>query len=472
MKINKLVIFIFTMSIFFGVTNSTYADVVINEIAWMGTATSVNDEWLELFNNGTTPITLDGWTLQAVDGSPLISLKGTLSAGGYMLLERTDDNSVAGITAGIIYSGALGNEGETLVIKNNTEQIIDAVAMTGGWTAGNASTKETMQKNGSDWITGPATPAALNITSNTNSNSSTGTGTNTGNTGTSGSNGSITNSPVIVKPRDEEKDTTIQIEPDPVYSSRMITPEIFVQQVPLDFSSEVKKDGVYDTARGRFEWSMGDGSSFLFNKSTPFSYTYQETGQYVIMLRYYSNVFKKDPDTIHKKTITVIPATVSITTSSTGTIILSSNSDNDIDLGNWKLKSGINEFTFPLFTILQKSSKINIPQSIHKLNSKNVSLVTPNGYSASQKSISTSYKTSSISNYQESVTDNSESETLFQKSNPENESFSITPKTLNYRTIIWIVLFIVLLIGTTVGMHIFIKKIESDSENEVVQEKR
>ncbi len=468
MKINRLAIFIFMMGIFFGITNSAHADVVINEISWMGTVTSVNDEWIELFNNGTAPVILDGWTLQSSDGSPIISLKGTLSAGGYMLLERTDDNSVPGITAGVIYAGALGNEGETLVIKNNTEQVMDTVAMTGGWTAGNASTKETMQRSGSDWVTGTATPSAQNITNNTNNNSGSGTG-NTGNTNSGGSN--TTPTPIIIKPRDEEKDTIIQIEPDPVYSSRMITPDIFVQQVPLDFSSEVKKDGVYDTARGRFEWSMGDGSSFLFNKSTPFSYTYQEVGQYVITLRYYSNVFKKDPDTIHKKTITVIPAAVSITTNSTGTIILSNNSDNDIDLGNWKLKSEINEFTFPLFTILQKSSKVSIPQSVHKLNTKNISLVTPNGYLASQKIPNISYKSSPINNYQKSSVDNSESETLFQESNPENESFSLTPKTLNYRTIIWIILFIILLIGTTFGMHIFIRKIELDNENEVVQEK-
>lgn len=470
MKINKLAIFIFTMSMFFGVTHIVQADVVINEIAWMGTVTSVNDEWIELFNNGTAPIVLDGWTLQANDGSPIISLKGTLSAGGYMLLERTDDNSVPGITAGVIYAGALGNEGETLVIKNNTEQVMDTVAMTGGWTAGNASTKETMQRSGSDWVTGTATPSVQNITSNSNSN--TGSGTNTGSNGNPGSGGSTTNPPVIIKSQDEEKDTIIQIEPDPVYSSRMITPEIFVQQVPLDFSSEVKKDGVYDTMRGRFEWSMGDGSSFLFSKSTPFSYTYQEAGQYVIMLRYYSNIFKKEPDTIHKKTITVIPAAVSITINSTGTIILSNNSDNDIDLGNWKLKSEINEFIFPLFTILQKSSKINVPETVHKLNTKNISLVTPNGYLASQKIPNINYKNSSINNYQESFVGNSESETLFQEFNPENQSFSLTPKTLNYRTIIWIVLFIILLIGTTFGMHIFIRKIESDNENEVVQEKR
>ncbi len=473
MKINKLIVFIFTMSIFFGVTHNAYADVLINEIAWMGTVTSVNDEWIELFNNGTAPIILDGWTLQASDGSPVISLKGTLSAGGYMLLERTDDTSVPGITAGIIYSGALGNEGETLVIKNNTEQVMDTVAMTGGWVAGNASTKETMQRNGSDWVTGTATPAAQNISNNTtNNNSGSGTGNTGGNSGAGGSTSNTPTTPVVIKPRDEEKDTTIQIEPDPVYSSRMITPDIFIQQVPLDFSSEVKKDGIFETSRGRFEWSMGDGGSFVFTKSTPFNYTYQEPGQYVIILRYYSNIFKKEPDTIHKKTITVIPATISITTNISGTIILTNNSDNDIDLGNWKLRSGNNEFTFPLFTILQKDSKINIPESIHKLHSKNVTLVTPNGYRASQKSNNYNYKNIDNESTGESIVSSDEYQSLFQKTDTQEGTTAIILKPLPYHTILWVIIFVIVLTIGTFGFHILIHKMERADENKSVQENR
>ena len=40
------------LSIFvlFGVAHSVSASVVINEIAWMGTSTSTNDEWIELKN--------------------------------------------------------------------------------------------------------------------------------------------------------------------------------------------------------------------------------------------------------------------------------------------------------------------------------------------------------------------------------------------------------------------------------------
>ena len=36
-------------------------DVVISEIAWMGSTSSSTDEWLELHNNTATAIDLTGW---------------------------------------------------------------------------------------------------------------------------------------------------------------------------------------------------------------------------------------------------------------------------------------------------------------------------------------------------------------------------------------------------------------------------
>ncbi len=55
-------------------------DVVISEVAWMGTTYSYNDEWIELYNNTSSDVSLDGWTLSATDGTPVISLSGTVPA--------------------------------------------------------------------------------------------------------------------------------------------------------------------------------------------------------------------------------------------------------------------------------------------------------------------------------------------------------------------------------------------------------
>ena len=163
------VVFICLLGIFSN-WNTVSANIVINEIAWMGTTASTNDEWVELFNNGTSAVTIDGWTLQANDGSPSINLTGSISAGGYMLLERTDDNTVPTIAAGVIYSGAMSNSGENLSLKNNTEQIINSVDMSSGWVAGDATTKETMQLKGTGWVTGAPTPGTINVTTDNGNN--------------------------------------------------------------------------------------------------------------------------------------------------------------------------------------------------------------------------------------------------------------------------------------------------------------
>ena len=42
-------------------------DVVINEVAWGGTHASAADEWIELYNNTTDTIPLNGWMITATN---------------------------------------------------------------------------------------------------------------------------------------------------------------------------------------------------------------------------------------------------------------------------------------------------------------------------------------------------------------------------------------------------------------------
>jgi hypothetical protein len=79
--------------------------VVINEVAWGGTSCCVTREWMELLNTSDEEISLEGWRLVSSDGNPDIPLHGSIPAFGYYLLERNDDDAVAGIEADLIYSG-------------------------------------------------------------------------------------------------------------------------------------------------------------------------------------------------------------------------------------------------------------------------------------------------------------------------------------------------------------------------------
>ncbi len=153
-------------------------DVVINELAWMGTTGSTANEWIELYNTTGSSISLTGWTLRATDGTPNISLTGSIGAYSYYLLERTDDNSVPGITADKIYTGAMGDGGELLELKDGSSTLIDSASQSGAWLAGSTTGRSTMSRidvhgsgtSSANWFTatasysiGNGSPKAANV---------------------------------------------------------------------------------------------------------------------------------------------------------------------------------------------------------------------------------------------------------------------------------------------------------------------
>jgi len=148
------------------IATPVYAGTVINEIAWMGTEESASNEWIELYSD--TEQNLSGWILTAEDGGMNLRLKGTTTAGGYFLIERTDDNSVPDIKADLVsvFGKGLSNDGEILILKNAEGIEVHRVDGSGGWViGGDNDSKNTLQRNlaaSSGWITAKATPKAKN----------------------------------------------------------------------------------------------------------------------------------------------------------------------------------------------------------------------------------------------------------------------------------------------------------------------
>jgi hypothetical protein len=112
--------------------------VLISEVAWGGTAAFSADEWMELYNPGSVPINLTGWTLKSTTNSdPNITLTGSIQAGGFYLLERTDDSTISDFTADKIYKGKLLDSGEILELRDSANVLIDTANQDGGsWPAG------------------------------------------------------------------------------------------------------------------------------------------------------------------------------------------------------------------------------------------------------------------------------------------------------------------------------------------------
>ena len=128
--------------------------VIINEVAWAGTKGSSTDEWIELYNSTDSEVSLTGWGIYEGGGTVLIEgLEGTIPSHGYFIIERTDENTLPGITSSQTPSAwtgsGLSNAGEHLVLKNGDE-VIDEVNASTGWFAGGGENFSSMQRINSE----------------------------------------------------------------------------------------------------------------------------------------------------------------------------------------------------------------------------------------------------------------------------------------------------------------------------------
>jgi len=132
--------------------------VIINEVAWMGGLSDFSltytDEWFELKNISNAEVNLNGW--QILDKSEKIKIifdgAAKISANGFYLLERTNDNSVPNVSANLTYSGTLNNSDEGLRLFDNNCNLIDEVLTNSGsdskqWPAGDNDQKRTMERS-------------------------------------------------------------------------------------------------------------------------------------------------------------------------------------------------------------------------------------------------------------------------------------------------------------------------------------
>ena len=178
--------------------------IIINEVAWAGTAADPRDEWIELRNLGTTSVDLDGWELRWCRSHPstpegqvwkVVKLSGVLrpSSGqlcdqaapaiesavrffqddpetvvwlvssevddmdtGFYVLERRHDSAISDLKADLLYDMSrtlnleLSNLGEVIVLVNDLGEVVDTANASNlgrdGWAAGSAATFGTMER--------------------------------------------------------------------------------------------------------------------------------------------------------------------------------------------------------------------------------------------------------------------------------------------------------------------------------------
>ncbi len=148
---------------------SSSGDVVINEINWGGTVSSEDDQWIELYNNGSGSVDLNGWTIEDNTAGlwtiTIENLSSSLSAGGYFVLVRGSDPT--GGKGDYIYgdSKVISRTGTTLVLNDSTGATQDTANGNSNWggLGGTGLSVERISPAGSgtvstsNWNTAPAT---------------------------------------------------------------------------------------------------------------------------------------------------------------------------------------------------------------------------------------------------------------------------------------------------------------------------
>lgn len=338
------------------------AAVFVSEIAWMGDMVSANNEWIELANNGNVPVDLSGWTLAAADGSPAITLSGTIASGGYFLLERTGDGSVPGITADMIYTGALSNAGETLVLRDATGVAHDTIGGGENWSniGGDNITKDTAQRIAVGWVTMPPTPRAANANGDSSAGGSGAGGEVLGMSASpgdrhneSGSNETMSVGRAVPSPFPRATITVNAGEDVDAFAGFLVA-----------FNGEAL--GFYDeplSSSATYQWNFGDGATALGKTAT---HTYIFPGEYIVTLEVFWGG-KREQDRV---TVTVTNADIAIAKmipGADGYLEIKNASSREIAVESWRLVEGEVQFIIPAHTFIPSGKTLLLPNQNSRL---------------------------------------------------------------------------------------------------------
>lgn len=313
-----------------------WADVIFSEIAWMGGPNSSADEWIEIYNNGTETINLDGYVIESESKKLSIKLSGNILAKAYYLIERTDDNSVPSIVADLVstFGTGLSNSGDNLYLKNTEGQAVNSLMFASGWPAGDNTTKQTMQYVGTNWITAESTPKKQPA-----NNNSDGPGDNK-NTVDSTPKTTVTSGGGTYIPPKNQSRFLVSVTGDQL------------AQVPIEIEIDHRDDMGNKNNYGLYKVNFGDGVEQVFKLDEKITHTYQYLGYYRVTVRFTESIWSIIPKKQTYIDIEIKEPLIYIDTSRAPILIIKNKSNKDLDLNNFVLIVGSKSFNPPVGSIL------------------------------------------------------------------------------------------------------------------------
>ena len=116
-----------------GASSST---LLISEVLYDPLGTEPNGEWIEIFNNTSSPIELTDWAISDNLSTDVISPTVTIPAGGCMVVAASEDfyTNYPDFTGDIVFvadgriGNGLGNTGDRLILKDSEGTVIDQMS--------------------------------------------------------------------------------------------------------------------------------------------------------------------------------------------------------------------------------------------------------------------------------------------------------------------------------------------------------
>ena len=251
-------------------------DVVINEIAWMGTEASSGDEWIELANNTNTPINIKDWSIHGADSKDCLNFTDAdgnrswvVPSYGYLIYASHEDdvNNSEMETNVDIWDATISminsSPGQVVLYdaQNCAGTEIDRVNQpTGGWFAGNSTDRTTMERidpnaagvEEANWVTNDPDVAR---------------------NGLDASQSPINGTP---KSKNSATNSATNSPPTAAFTYSPLSP---TTQQTVQFTNESNDP---DGSISSWQWSFGDGGSSTTQNPT---HQYTDDGAYTVTLK-------------------------------------------------------------------------------------------------------------------------------------------------------------------------------------------
>ena len=371
---SKKLILVFVGVVFFSRFNLARADVILDEIAWKGTVAGSTHEWLELENTGALT-DISGWTIKDGENQLNIILPSgtTFQSGGFYVIKRTTSD-ITPYDFSTAFAGGLSDAGEKLILSDSAGVIKETLDFSGGWPDPAMASSQTMQWNGSAWVSENPTPGYGTLPSTTsNATTSDASSVVVGGSGLPANDSNNNDLSSIASTTNNQ--TEVQN-----IKTQIVGKTLGFVGLPVSLNATTFGPSGEKIFFGKYFWNFGDGDSkeISLTDSQPFTHTFYYPGNYVVSLNYYQNYYGNDlvPDATSQTNIKIIPADISI--SKVGDtkdffVELTNNTDYNADISGWVLSSAQKSFSFPKNTIIISKQKMMISPKItnFSINDKN-----------------------------------------------------------------------------------------------------